>query len=204
MKFFACVVRALGFLIIIQLAACTTVVAPDAVDDPDLEWFLRQSQLNKINFWDIKGRLAVINEPEVWHLSVSWKQQQQKYKIHLSGPFGAGAVLLTGDQNGVVIKSGDEITYARDAEQLLYQSTGIQIPIQNLFYWVRGLPNPKVHISNQKIDAYGRLKELSQNDWIVRFKRYKKNNNIDLPSKVFIKKKSLDIRFVIESWSISG
>jgi len=204
MKFFACVVRALGFFIIMQLAACATVVEPDPVDDPDLEWFLRQSQLNKINFWNIKGRLAVINEPEVWHLSVSWKQQQQKYKIHLSGPFGAGAVLLTGDQTGVVIKSGDEITYARDAEQLLYQSTGIQIPIQNLFYWVRGLPNPEVQISNQKIDPYGRLKELSQNDWTVRFKRYKKNNNIDLPSKVFIKKKSLDIRFVIESWSISG
>lgn len=194
----------LGFYFIILITACTTIVIPYAVDDPDLEWSQHQLQLNKISSWKINGRLAVTNKAEVWHLSVNWKQQEQNYTIHLSGPFGAGAVQLTGDSTGVTIKTSDKTTYAPDAEQLLYESTGVQIPVQNLFYWVRGLPNPDSPISSQIIDPYGRLKKVSQNEWNVSFKRYKKNNNIDLPSKIFIRKKTLDIRLIIEDWSISN
>ena len=186
------------------ISACTTVIKPDAVDDPNLEWSERQSQLNQINHWKINGRLAITNKSEVWHISVNWKQEDQHYKIHLSGPFGAGAVQLSGDQTGVIIKTEDDTIFATDAEQLLYETTDIQIPIKNLFYWVRGLPNPESEISNLILDPYGRLDKLSQNDWSIHFKRYKKANNIDLPSKVFIQRNSLDLRFVIEDWSISG
>jgi outer membrane lipoprotein LolB len=189
---------------IFLLTACTTVSKPKAVDNPDLEWSERQTRLNKISNWKINGRLAITNEAEVWHLSVIWKQQDQRYKIHLSGPFGAGAVQLTGDQTGVTIVSGNETTHARNAEQLLFETTGVQIPIHNLFYWVRGLPNPESDNSGSKIDPYGRLSNLSQNNWHIRFKRYSNVSNIDLPSKIFIKQDSLDIRFVIEDWSLSG
>jgi len=185
------------------LTACATVDKPKAVDDPDLEWSERQTQLNKISSWNINGRLAITNKAEVWHLSVIWKQQDQHYKIHLSGPFGAGAVQLTGDQSGVTIISNNETHFSRDAEQLLFETTGVEIPINNLFYWVRGLPNPK-SLSNTKLDAFGRLSKLTQNDWNIRFKRYHFTNEIYLPAKIFIKRDSLDIRFIIEDWSLSG
>jgi len=189
---------------IFLLTACTTATKPSLVDDPDLEWVERQSQLNKISLWKINGRLAVTNKSEVWHISVIWKQQDENYKIHLSGPFGAGVVQLKGDADGVIIKTANETTFSTDAEQLLYEKTGIHIPLQNLFYWVRGLANPESAIIKQILDPYGRLKELSQNNWAIRFKRYKKINNLYLPSKVFLKRNSLDIRFVIEEWTISS
>jgi len=192
----------LVILFILQLSACTTVSTPGAVDDPDIEWSTRQSQLNKIQHWKINGRLAITNKAEVWHLSFNWQQQNENYKIHLSGPFGAGAVLLTGDDIGVIIKSGENTSYATDPEQLLYESTGVQIPLQHLFYWVRGLPNPDSEISNQKLDSLGRLQKLSQNDWNIRFKRYSTTDKIALPSKIFIKNNQLDIRLVIEDWSL--
>lgn len=204
MKLVATGTRIVGVYFLIQLTACTTVLKPDAVADPELEWSTRQTQLNQITLWKINGRLAITNKAEVWHLSVIWKQRDQHYKIHLSGPFGAGAVQLTGDQTGVIIKTSDDTVFAEDAEKLLYESTGVQIPIQNLFYWIRGLPNPESTISKQVIDPYGRLEKLSQNNWNVRFKRYKKTNNIDLPSKIFLKCNSLDIRFVIEDWSVTS
>ena len=196
--------RVVVLSLFLSLAACATVNKPKAVDDPDLEWSDRQTQLTKIALWKINGRLAITNKAEVWHLSVIWKQQDQHYKIHLSGPFGAGAVQLTGDQSGVTIKSDNETSFATDAEQLLFETTGVEIPINNLFYWVRGLPNPESETSNIKLDPYGRLSKLSQNDWNIRFKRYYYTGNIYLPSKIFIKRDSLDIRFVIEDWSLSG
>ncbi len=194
----------LAFSFLIASSACTTVVKPRAVDDPVSEWAARQSQLNQISNWKLNGRLAITDNAEVWHLTVNWQQQDQNYKIHLSGPFGAGAVLLKGDDLGVIIKTSDNTTFATDAEQMLYEQTGVKIPIQSLFYWIRGLPSSKLTVSSQSIDEYGRLKKLSQNDWIIRFKRYKKNNDIYLPSKVFLKQGSLDIRFVIEEWSTSS
>lgn len=196
--------RVLNTLLIsflIQLTACTTIPTPDAVDDPVLEWSNRQTLLNEINFWNINGRLAVTNEAEVWHLSVKWKQQGQNYKIHLSGPFGAGAVQLIGDDSGVTIKDSEMSRFATNPEQLLYESTGVKIPIQNLFYWVRGLPNPDSVIAKQLLDPYGRLNKITQDGWSVRFKRYKKVNKLYLPTKVFIKRNSRDIRFVIEDWA---
>lgn len=194
----------LAFSFLIVSTACTTVTKPDAVDDPVLEWAARQTQLNQITHWNLSGRLAITNKAEVWHLTVKWQQQEQNYKIHLSGPFGAGAVQLKGDDIGVIIKTSDNTTFATNAEQTLYEQTGVKMPIQSLFYWIRGLPNPKLVVAHQNIDEYGRLKKLSQNDWTIRFKRYKKNNAIYLPSKVFLNRESLDIRFVIEEWSISN
>ncbi|VAW96050.1 hypothetical protein MNBD_GAMMA22-837 [hydrothermal vent metagenome] len=196
--------RSFGFYFLLVLTACTTTIKPDTVDDPEREWSQRQIQLKQILSWKINGRLAVTNKAEVWHLSVIWEQQAQQYKIHLSGPFGAGAVQLSGDQFGVSIQTADQTHYAQDASQLLYDNTGVQIPIESLFYWIRGLANPKFTISNQKLDAYGRLKKLSQNNWNIRFKRYEEINAIYLPSKVFIKQNNLDIRFVIEDWLISS
>jgi len=198
------VTRSFVLCLILQLSACSTTTKPSKVDDPNLEWSDRQTQLTQIDHWKINGRLAITNKVEVWHLSVIWDQKQQGYKIHLSGPFGAGAVQLKGDQTGVILKTEDETVFAADAEKLLFETTGVQIPIQNLFYWIRGLPNPESEISSQKLDPYGRLKTLSQNNWNIRFKRYKKTNDTYLPSKVFIKRNSLDIRFVIEEWSILG
>ncbi len=203
-NFSAFAYHSLGFYFLFFLTACTTVIKPDTVADPEMEWLLRQAQLKQISDWKINARLAVSNKAEVWHLSVVWKQQAQHYKIHLSGPFGAGAVQLDGDQTGVRIQTADQTHYAQDASQLLFETTGVQIPIQSLFYWIRGLANPKSVISNQKLDAYGRLSHLTQNEWNIRFKRYKKINTIYLPSKVFIKQNTLDIRFVIEDWLISS
>ncbi|MFV2060840.1 MAG: lipoprotein insertase outer membrane protein LolB [Gammaproteobacteria bacterium] len=204
MKLARCAVYYIAAFHLVLLSACTTVNKPTPVDDPELEWAVRQTQLNKISQWKINGRLAITNEAEVWHLSVIWNQQDQRYKIHLSGPFGAGAVQLTGDQTGVMIKSDGETTHANNAEQLLLEKTGVQIPVKDLFYWVRGLPNPESNNTNIKLDPYGRLNTLSQNNWKIRFKRYNTTGTIDLPSKIFIKRESLDIRFVIEEWSFSS
>lgn len=189
-------------LFIVFLTSCTTT--PELISDSNSQalWEKRQIELIKIHDWKLSGRLAIINGVEEWFLDISWKQNSDGYIIYLKGPFGMGAVQLNGTQNGVTLKTGDETAHALDAEYLLYQKTGVRMPIHGLLYWIRGLPLPDSKAEQQQLDHQGRLKTLIQQDWNIRFKNYQMIVNTELPSKVFIKNGTLDVRLIVDDWSL--
>ena len=195
--------RFLPALILGLLAGCSTV--PEA---PPLEqsWQERHQQLSKIAQWSLRGRLAVNNGVEAWHLNIWWQQRDEEYQIQLHGPFGSGKVLLKGNNYGVVLQDADERTYyATDAETLLYTQTGVTMPVQGLRYWVLGLTRPGAS-GEPLLDDQGRLKQVTQAAWEVDFRRYMRVNGMDLPRKIFIVQpgKEIDVRLVVDRWQLGA
>jgi len=195
--------RFLALLSFILLIAGCAAPMPVPPADPEATWQSRQQDLATVNDWRLNGRLAITRGSEAWHLKVNWRQKPEGYEIFLSGPFGAG-VKLVGNPQGVVLHDSEQHAYsAEEPELLLYTHTGVFMPVTGLRYWILGLPDPdKNHTNQTRLDAYGRLAELQQRDWTVRFRDYVAVEQYQLPERLFIQSEDIEVRLVVDDWQV--
>lgn len=194
-------IKYLFLSLLLLLTACTTVEeVPDSLNTGS--WQTHKATLENVHHWFASGRAAINNGVESWHVNLLWLQQGDKYQIRLFGPFGAGQVQLSGN-NGLVelLTSDNERYYSDNINDLLYERTGVKMPVAELRYWLVGLPSPGGR-ETTRIGKHGRLSQLQQGDWRVRYKRYVPVNGLVLPRKIFADKQDLDVRVVIDEWKL--
>lgn len=191
-------------------SACTTVSVDTPTraiaQDPQLTWQTRQPELAAIKVWRLSGRVAVSQDDSAWNLNLEWQQDGDEYEIILNGPFGAGKVKLIGNAYGVLLRDSDEkVFYADNAQTLLLEHTGVNMPVDGLRYWIIGLTSPQQQ-KTPVLDAEGRLDYLEDANWQVRFKRYTDVSGMQLPSKVFILEphSDIDVRLVVDNWKLGA
>ncbi len=195
--------RHLLFLSITLFIAGCVAPMPVPPADPEATWQSRQQDLSKVNDWRLNGRLAITRGSEAWHLKLNWRQKPEGYEIFLSGPFGAGVKLVGNPQSVVLHDAEHHAYYAREPELLLYAHTGVLMPVTGLRYWILGLPDPgKNHTNQTHLDAYGRLAELQQRDWTVRFRDYVAVKQYQLPERLFIESEDIEVRLVVDNWQV--
>jgi len=186
------------------LAGCAgPAVVP--VPSPERTWSERQVALAGLSDWSLAGRLGISDGDEAWQLKLFWRQRPGGFHIDLAGPFGAGAVKLQGDAQGVVLRDGEGHRWqARDAQQLLWQHTGILMPVDGLAWWIRGLPTPRQDRRRLVLDAAGRLAELQEDGWRIRFLEYMAVDGLELPRHLLIRRDEVEVRVVVDRWRLDG
>lgn len=92
--------------------------------------------------------------------------------------------------------------YAEDAETLLQNYLGWQVPVSGLHYWIRGLPSPQTIVQTMLLDEQSRLSELTQAGWRVSYKRYQTHKGLQLPAKMELLNASLKVKLVIRQWEL--
>lgn len=199
--------RHLVLLCAMLLSGCELLPLTEApvptVADPHQAWTQHQSKLNQLEAWTLDGRISLRHEEEAWHASLRWQQVDTVYHINLFGPFGQGAVQLDGSPQSVILQHDGQTTQSDDAEQLLRQRLGLQVPVNGLRYWAVGLAAPGSDYK-EKLDSAGRLEVLQQNGWRVRYRSYVTVNGFVLPGKIFLDRDGLDVRVVVDQWGVVG
>ncbi|KTD23016.1 outer membrane lipoprotein LolB [Legionella londiniensis] len=162
----------------------------------------REKQTATVSSWVVTGAMAAKNQKKSWTASVNWRQQgMNNYQIRLFGPLGGGTVIIEKHNGVVTYKDGPKTVTSKNADELLQQETGIRLPVNNLYYWVRGIPAPGA-IQSAKYDQYNHLTYLKQSGYTINYTRYTSVNNIDLPSKMELHGNGVTIKFVIKQWSV--
>ncbi len=197
-------IRQLWPAALLLLAGCAgPAVVP--VASPERTWAERAAALEAIDAWRLAGRVGISDGNAAWHLKLFWRQRPDGYEMDLSGPFGAGAVKLTGGPQGVELRDGEGNRWqAGDAEQLLWQHTGIFMPVNGLRYWIRGLPAPDQDKRQMALDAAGRLAELRQDGWRIRFREYMPVDGQELPRNLLIHRDGIEVRVQVDRWSLDA
>jgi outer membrane lipoprotein LolB len=201
--------------LVLWLAGCAVAPERPPVSDPNRVWQSRKPLLLAIHAWQISGKLGLRTAKESNQASLIWERSGQAHKISLFGPLGAGKVLLSANEQGATLRDAKKKTYtASDPQSLLYQTTGWRIPIGNLVYWLAGVPAPD-RPRSFRLDAWGRLEELEQSGWKVRFLDYLREGELELPRKVHMtypvpedgsapEEGSLEVRLVIKRWGLKS
>lgn len=134
--------------------------------------------------WEAKGKLGVRSPKENGSANLTWQQAGGNYRIHLSGPLGAGATLISGSPTGVSLQRGnDPAVLASNPAQLTEEVMGWPLPVSEMFYWVRGLVAPGA-VSGEQRNPQGQLQRLQQAGWQLDFSGYQSVGPYQLPTRI--------------------
>jgi len=192
---------ALGLL----LAACASQPAPQQTI---ANWDSHQRSLARLKTWNLDGKLAIRStDPQGkafrQSANLNWQQRPDQYTLHLSGPFGQGSTVIKGDKQGVSLaQAGQSTLRAATAEALLKQTLGYSLPIDALYYWVRGIPSPIAAHDQLSKSENGSLASLQQLGWQLSFSRYTKLEQWPLPGKIIARKGPVQITLIIKQWKL--
>lgn len=178
----------------------TNKTTPAQIQTPSLGQ--QKTSASAISSWRIQGGMAAKSKSKGWSARMNWVQQgPASYQIRLMGPLGSGTVMIDKQGKTIRFQDGAKTSTSSNAEELLLKSTGIRLPVSNLYYWVRGLPAPGA-VQAQQQDSAHHLMLLRQNGYTIHFMQYTSVKGIDLPSMIRLEGNGIMVKVMIRSWSI--
>lgn len=182
------------------ITGCATapVTREDVAADP-----ARQS-IPEYAIWQFRGRVSLVRGEEGWHAGLNWREHDGEYRLHLSGPFGQGALQIDGNSERVRLQTADgQIRVAGSADALVTSVTGWQFPVSGIRYWVRGLAVPELAARISR-DADGQLVRLEQSGWDITYSRFQTIDGRPWPTRLRLVADDLSVRMVIDEWSLAA
>lgn len=163
---------------------------------------IKKTSAREISSWQISGAMAARNKKKGWSASLNWVQQgASQYQIRLFGPLGGGTVIVTKQDGVVTYADGPKKISSGNADELLMKETGVRLPVNNLYYWVRGLPAPGA-VKSSHTDQNNNLSSLSQDSYTINYSNYTSVNNVSLPGKIQLQGHGVFIKLVIKHWKV--
>ncbi len=188
----------LGAAMLAVLAGCRTL--PPA-PPPGASWEIRRPQLQSLEHFALRGRVAVAADGEGFNASLRWTQDGDRSQVTLEGPIGVGGAQLTasGDDLTVVTSRGERIeSTAAHAE--LAARLGFDPPLTSLRYWVLGVPDPAQPASESLDPAQQRLSALTQGGWHVEYLSYGSTGGEALPARMTLQRDAVRVRLLVDDW----
>jgi len=188
--------RCAALLLALLLSACA--VTPETTAPLDRNE--HQRELQALSRWHLNGKLA-IQSPKLRESGyLDWRQDGNRYRINLYGPLGSGSVELVGDDASVRLRHRGEEQQAQDPQLLLYEHTGLLLPVDLLYYWVRGLPAPEVGSEDEAWEQ-GLLTSMRQAGWTVQFADYQPAYQLMLPARITLQQDQTRVVLLVKQWN---
>jgi outer membrane lipoprotein LolB len=183
--------RALLLGVCSALAACATVrpVAP-----PSMRWEQRITALQQARDWQLDGRAAVAIGTQGWQATLNWRQSGMFAEAHLSGPFGIGALVLKQGPDGLSLNGAPPSDAVLSQVQ---EKLGFDPPLENLHYWLLGVPNP-AYGSDVSRDDQDRAKTITQAGWNITYDRYMPVAGDLLPARLVLSREGVRVRIIVD------
>jgi outer membrane lipoprotein LolB len=176
------------------LAACaTTRRAPPA---PAEGWEQRVSDLQREKSWQLDGRAAVAIAAQGWQATLNWRQRGDSEEVHLSGPFGVGALVLESTPAGLSLNGAPPSDAVTDQ---LQEKLGFELPLEHLRFWLLGVPDPSTAFEVKR-NQQDRASQLRQADWSIDYDRYMPVDGDLLPAHLILSREGVRVRIAVDHW----
>jgi outer membrane lipoprotein LolB len=133
----------------------------------------RVAALQAQSDWAFQGRVAVSKGKDGGSGRIDWKQEGRRYVVELSAPVTRQSWKLTGDTHseaGRLEGLAGGPRDGEDAQQLLLEATGWDIPVNQLPQWIRGLvAGDAAGPEKVERDGEGRPRRMQQRGWQVQY-----------------------------------
>jgi outer membrane lipoprotein LolB len=181
----------------LTLSSCslfkTRAELPQNLSPESRERFLQRQQ-----YWKVTGRIGITTPEESNSASFTWEKDQDSIKLRIYGSFGVTYAHLTAEPGQAKIElSDDQVYYDTDAEQLLWRTTGWQIPVQKMQYWILGIP---AQAPDFELNKEGYLSELRYGYWLVNYQSYQSFDGLIMPKKLRVIHPEVTLKFSIHQW----
>jgi outer membrane lipoprotein LolB len=161
----------------------------------------REMELAQRTRWSLLARIAVSNGQDGGSGELNWTQDGANYTFTVHAPVTGKTWKLSGDERSATLEGVDpNPDMGRDAERLLRERLGWDVPLKDLDAWVRGMraasSKAEVQYDDRNLPAV-----LQQAGWKVEYRDWFADRSPPLPRKVFASRGNARVRVVIESWN---
>jgi outer membrane lipoprotein LolB len=198
--------------VLLALAGCaTTAPSKPAAPPASVEVIAQRQRANaewwsQYDAWSFTGRAAISKGDKGGSGRIEWQQRDlRRYEIALSAPVTRQSWRLIGDLHSEAGRIEGLEGGPRDgefAEDLLLETTGWAVPLQQLGSWVRGSAAAEYPVESIVYDAEGRPTSFRQAGWTVRYTGWRPGPTgaPDLPAKIEAESGDARVRLAIEDW----
>lgn len=196
---------ALAVMCLGVLSGCSTFNSRQETPPPSTPEVHRQHLLRiaGIDGFGIQGRIGVQANGKGFSGSTSWRHTEEIDSIAIFSPLGAQVATIDKNPESVILVADGKTYQADDIENLTQQHLGWRLPMAGLPDWILGRPNPRSTVTSAQWDHMGRLTRLQQDDWDIEFNQYVAASGYQLPQKIALRSKGLNIKLVVERWVIA-
>ncbi len=180
--------RSVALILLMLLGGCASLPS---------EPVARPAQIEAAGF-ALNGRIAVRHNGTHHSAGLRWVHRGQSDELLLQGPLGQTAARVYRDAQGALLDDGDKQYRAADAESLMQQVLGWQLPLDGLHRWLLG--QAEGGDAYLERDGLGRLSLLQQDGWEVRYLRYDGETADSLPSRLQLSSGGLQVQLLIDEW----
>jgi outer membrane lipoprotein LolB len=165
----------------------------------------RRVELQALDDWILKGRVAVAAGTDGFSGGLNWEQRGEKAEITLRGPMGGAAmrILVEGVHFAVTDEHGKTLD-GDEARQFVEQNLGqgSPLPIAEMRYWLVGTPAPG-SAYRETTGVGGSLTGLEQSGWTVRYDRHRAVGSLALPERIEMTTEGLRLRVAVSDWRLT-
>lgn len=193
------------FLLLSILAGCTTT----PISTTQVQWQSHQQKLEQITQFTATGKLGYISPEKRQSLNFYWKQSANLSQLKLTTFLGQTVFDLKITPQGATIKTYDNQHYsAANANQLVYELTGLHLPVNTFAKWLVGLPADADDFTLNERNTLASLdKTLAAEQWHVNYASYQdvpwNKSNIPLPQRLKLTQAKVKLNLIISNWALN-
>jgi outer membrane lipoprotein LolB len=167
------------------------------------DWQQRYSVLESMEDWDFTGRIAVRDDQEAHNSRIRWRQRGEDFVINLWGALNIGATEIVGSAQQVRLQQErQEPLITNSPEELIREQLGYELPVENLRYWIKGIPAPGQRAS-PTFNEHNQLTSLRQSGWQIEYLSYTNYALETLPTQIRMEKQPLRLEFIMR-WTVAA
>jgi outer membrane lipoprotein LolB len=155
--------------------------------------------VGELSKWSASGKIGVSGIEQSGSGSFTWQQQANVSKLQVRGPVGVGSLQIALNGTQLSMQSSDGTQY--NAEQVLSEletRLGAAVPVNQLRYWLLGLPGPGKFQWDETNTA------LEQDGWHIVYGEWLQRGELRVPAKVTLTREQLRIVMVVQSWQLES
>lgn len=184
------------------LSDAASIAAAEQAQSQRAQWLQQRPQ------WSFEGRVAINNAGKGGNGRIDWQQERARYAVSLSAPVTGQSWRLIGDTHSEAgrlegLEGGPR--EGEDAEALLLEATGWDIPINALVDWVRGLPAEGFPAENRSFSTAGRLQGIEQAGWRIEYTEWfdAEGPQPPLPRRIEARRDQATVRLIVDRWNFT-
>lgn len=134
---------------------------------------------------ELRGRFSARTErngrEEGAHGNFVWLQRGDSVQLSLVSPLGQTLAIVTALPGQATLELPNQAPRsAPEVDTLMQQALGFSLPVSGMRDWLQARPAPGAVVRAER-DATGRLTELEQHGWTVRFQEYRESASGEAP-----------------------
>ncbi|ELX8378802.1 lipoprotein insertase outer membrane protein LolB [Providencia vermicola] len=191
------------------LTACVTTkqtTTSGTGSSADPEWKAHLQEVNALRNYQTRGSFVYDGGQSKTYAKFFWQQYTpEKYRLLLTNPLGSRELELTVEPDLARLTTKDGQTHMSDVpSELIYQLTGMEIPLDDLTAWLTGSPGraTEYELDDNHLLKSVTLQQGNGEKWQLNYLSYDTSTKPMLPSNLELSQGSRLIKLKMDSWTL--